>query len=153
MSQEKPPGVELLCNLASIIRSVANNLQHNRLDRKDFQKLLRQYSSQAESDAALIFSSRQNAQCVHQGLFLAHTHIELVSWLEKNNYNLLSTSVKWYSWKKLLRKYRLPLLGISSQTSQLREMLCNVQEKADILYSELQRNNVSYYFYTIGGMS
>jgi hypothetical protein len=143
MPQEKPPGVELLSSLASIIQSVASNLQHNRLDRRDFQKLLRDYSSRAESDGALIFCARQNAQCVHHGLLLAYTHIELVSWLEKNNYNLVSTSVKWYSWKKLLRKYRLPLLAISSQTSQLRDMLHNVVEKADILYSDLQDNNVS----------
>lgn len=143
MPQEKPPGVELLSSLASIVQSVASNLQHNRLDRRAFQKLLRDYSSRAESDGALIFSARQNAQCVHHGLLLAYTHIELVSWLEKNNYNLVSTSVKWYSWKKLLRKYRLPLLAISSQTSQLRDMLRNVVEKADILYSDLQDNNVS----------
>lgn len=146
MSQEyheKPPAVELLNSLASIVQSIATNLQHNRVDRKEFQKLLRDYSSRAESDGRLIFASRHNSQCVDHGLLLAYTHVELVSWLQKNNYNLMSTSVKWYSWKKLFPKYQLPLLSIDSQTTELHNMLRNVEEKADILYSDLMDNNVN----------
>jgi hypothetical protein len=141
--QEKPPGVELLNNLASIVDSIADNLHQNRIDRKEIQKLLKDYSFRAESDGRLIFASRQNSQCINHGLLLAHTHVELVSWLQKNNYNLVSTSAKWFSWKKVFPKYQLSLFSISSQTTELRKMLRNVEEKADILYSDLQDNNVS----------
>lgn len=142
---EDPPAVKLLTNLASIVKSIATNMQQNRLDRKEFQKLLRDYASRAESDGRLLFASRHNSRCVNHGLFLAHTHIELVSWLEKNNYNLVSTSVKWYSWKKLFPKYQLPFFSISSQTTQLRTMLRIIDERANSLYSNLQANNVSKY--------
>lgn len=146
---EDPPAVKLLSNLASIVTNIATNMQQNRIDRKEFQKLLRDYASRAKSDGRLLFASRQNSRCVNHGLFLAHTHVELVSWLEKNNYNLASTSVKWYSWRKLFPKYQLPLFSISSQTTQLRNMLRIVEETANSLYSDLQANNVSKHSRTI----
>lgn len=138
-----------MTNLAGIVQNIATNMQQNRLDRKEFRKLLRNNASRAESDGRLLFASRYNSRCVDHGLFLAHTHIELVSWLEKNNYILVSTSVKWYSWKKLFPKYQLPLFSISSQTTQLRTMLRIVEETANTLYSDLQANNVSKHHRTI----
>lgn len=137
-----PPGHDLLIHLAIIIESIITNLQKNRFDRKSIQKLLREYVSRAESDGRLLYTARVN-QCVDHALFLAYAHLELVSWLVKNNYNLQATSVKWYSYKKLLPKYQLPLFSILSQTAELRDKLYNIEQKAELTYADLQANNVS----------
>ncbi|KAJ5521635.1 glyoxalase family protein [Penicillium freii] len=135
MSQEPAPGLVLLTELATIIRAIAANLRENRLDRKSFQGLLYEYASRAGSDGQLICASRQNPRSINPGLFLAYTHVELVSWLVKNNYTMNSTSVKWYSWKKIFSKYRLPLFSISSQTAELHENLQNIEKKAGMTSS------------------
>ncbi|KAJ9485350.1 hypothetical protein VN97_g8002 [Penicillium thymicola] len=152
MSQEPAPGLVLLTELATIIRAIAANLRENRLDRKSFQGLLYEYASRAGSDGQLIYASRQNPRSVNAGLFLAYTHVELVSWLVKNNYTMNSTSVKWFSWKKIFSKYRLPLFSISSQTAELHENLRNIEKKAGMLYAVLQANDVRPHspFYSTG---
>lgn len=152
MSQEPAPGLVLLTELATIIRAIAANLRENRLDRKSFQGLLYEYASRAGSDGQLIYASRQNPRSINPGLFLAYTHVELVSWLVKNNYTMNSTSVKWYSWKKIFSKYRLPLFSISSQTAELHENLRNIEKKAGMLYAVLQANDVRSHspFYSAG---
>ena len=143
MSQEPAPGLVLLTELATIIRTIAANLRENRLDRKAFQELLYEYASRAGSDGQLIYASRQNSRSINPGLFLAYTHIELISWLVTHNYTTESTSVKWYSWKKIFPKYQLPLLSMPSQTASLREDLRNIEEKAGMVYAVLQANDVS----------
>lgn len=141
-----PPGFDLLTHMAIIIDSIATNLQKNCLDRKSIQKFLRLYSSRTESDARLLYTARVSLQCVDHALFLAYAHMELVAWLVKNNYNLQSTSVKWYSFKKLLPRYQLPLFSIDSQTAELRSKLYTVEEKAEIVYADLQANDVRRVF-------
>ena len=146
MSQEPAPGIVLLTELATIVRNIAVNLRENRLDRKAFQELLYEYASRAGSDGQLLYASRQNSRSINPGLFLAYTHMELISWLVKNNYTTKSTSVKWYSWKKIFSKYQIPLFSISSQTANLRENLRSIEEKAGMVYAVLQANDVRPHF-------
>lgn len=143
MSEDSVTAVELLSNLAKAVEAVATDLRKNRLDRRAFVALLHDYSARAESDGRLINASRQDRQCVDRGLFLAYRHIELISWLAKNNYTIPSASVKWYSWKKLFSKYRLPLFSVASHTANLRCQLKSIKDTADLVYADLQANNVS----------
>jgi hypothetical protein len=142
MTGESIAAVELLSKLAGTIHTIAANLGDNRLDRRTFRYLLYNYASRAESDGHLINTSRQDSRCADLGLYLAYSHMELISWLARNNYTILSTSVKWYSWKKLLRKYRLPLLSISSQTAYLKDLLENIKKFAELVYTDLEAKNV-----------
>ena len=142
MSEENVTAVEFLADIAKTIQTIATNLQENRLDRRTIIGLLRDYSARAESDGRLINAARQDSHCVNRGLFLAHCHMELISWLGNNNYTIRSTSVKWYSWKKLYTKYRLPLFSIQSQTTELQSQLKNIERIADLVWADLQANNV-----------
>lgn len=135
------PGLDMLIHLATIIESIATNLRQNRLDRKSIQKLLQNYISRAESDGLLLYTARVN-QCVGQAVCLATSHMELVSWLVKNNYNLQSTSVRWYSYKKLLPRNRLPLFSIYQQTAALGEKLRRIEKNANLVYTDLLAKNV-----------
>lgn len=136
-----PPGYDLLTNLAIITESIATNLKKNRLGRKSIQLLLREYASRAESDGQLLYTARVN-QCVDHALSLAQSHLELVIRLVSDNYNLSSTSVKWYSYKMLCPRNQLPLFCVGSKTTQLRHILRTIEKKADITYTDLQANNV-----------
>lgn len=146
MSEETTTAVELLESIGTTVKAIANNLQANRLDRKTIHTLLVDYSARALSDGRLINASRQNPQCVNRGLFLAYTHMEVISWLAKNNYTIRATSIKWYSWKKVFAKYRLPLLSVSSQTSDLKSQMKNIQKTAELVYADLAANNVKSCF-------
>ncbi|GAQ05755.1 hypothetical protein ALT_3076 [Aspergillus lentulus] len=142
MSKESndPNAIELLSRLGTLLEEVANNLHHNRFDRTAIQTLLHQYSSRAESDGHLINASKQDSQCVEHGVFLCYVHAELLCWLTKHNYTIPASSVKWYSWRKLLsRKYRLPsLFSVRAHAAQLEELLRNVVAKAELLHAELR---------------
>jgi hypothetical protein len=142
MSEETTTAVELLERIGVTVKTIANNLQANRLDRKSIQTLLFDYSARASSDGRLINASRQDPNCVNRGLFLAYTHMELISWLAKNNYTILSTSIKWYSWRKVYSKYRLPLLSVSSHASDLRSQMKHIQRTAELVHADLEANNV-----------
>lgn len=142
-SEETITAAEFLSKTASIIKSIEANLQHNRLDRKTIRRLLSEYSTRAESDGKLMNAARQDPQCANRGLFLAYTHMELISWLVKKNYTISSTSIKWYSWKQLLSKNRLPPFWDSSPTADLEGQLENVKRTAALVYADLQTNNVS----------
>jgi hypothetical protein len=146
MSQESVTAVELLSRLASTIHVIASNLQDNRLGRRTIQALLHDYASRAESDGHLINASRQDSKCAGLGLFLAYQHMELISWLARNNYTILSSSVKWYSLRKLFKNYRLPLLSISSQTADLKDQLENITKVAQLVHADLEANNVKSNF-------
>jgi acetolactate synthase small subunit len=50
--------------------------------------------------------------------------------------------VKWYSLRKLFKKYRLPLLSISSQTADLKDQLENITKVAKLVNADLEANNV-----------
>ncbi|KAJ5669219.1 glyoxalase family protein [Penicillium macrosclerotiorum] len=134
--------VEFLADIAGTIQIIATNLRENRVNRKGLQKCLSDYAARAESDGRLINASRQDANCANRGLFLAYTHMELLSWLATNNYTIPATSVKWYSWKKLSSKYRLPLFSISEQTVELRGLLKNTERVAEQVYADLAEHNV-----------
>jgi hypothetical protein len=146
MPEETTIAVELLGSIETTITTIANNLEANRLDRRSFRKYLRDYAERAASDGRLINASRQGSRSANRGLLLAYAHMELICWLAKSNYTISSTSVKWYSWKKLLAKYRLPLLGVSSQTSHLTNHLQNISKLADQLFAELDANEVKSHF-------
>lgn len=149
MSEDSITAAELLSKLAKAVEVIAINLRKNRLDRHSFVDLLHDYSARAESDGRLINASRQHRQCVDRALFLAYRHMELICWLAKNNYTIPSTSVKWYSWKKLFSEYRLPLFSVASQTANLRYQLKSIKDTADLVYADLEANNVSpplFYF-------
>lgn len=143
MSDDSITAVELLANIAKTIEVIAVNLRKNRLDRHAFTDMLHDYSARAESDGRLMNASRQDDQCAGRGLFLAYRHMELISWLARNNYTIRSASVKWYSWKQLFSKYRLPLFSIRSQTAELRSYLQSIKETAEYVYAGLEANNVS----------
>ncbi|KAL2869500.1 glyoxalase family protein [Aspergillus lucknowensis] len=145
MSKETTPNaVELLNRLATLLHREARNLQHNRFDRKRIQSLLLEYAARAESDGRLMNASRQHARCVDHGVFLAHTHLELLDWLAKHNYTVPVSAVKWYSWRKVAsRKHRLPSVFVARRhASELRDLLGNVVEKAELLYADLRANEV-----------
>ena len=142
MSEETNAAVELLDSIGTTVNTIANNLGANRLDRRTFRKCLCDYSDRAASDSQLIDAARQNVRCANRALFLAQVHMELICWLAENNYTISSTSIKWYSWKKIFAKYRLPLLGVSSQTSHLRGQLQTVKNTAGQVYTDLDDANV-----------
>ncbi|KAF5862756.1 hypothetical protein ETB97_011206 [Aspergillus alliaceus] len=142
MSLETITAVEFLSHTGILVQTIARNLRDNRLDRKTLQTHLLEYAARAEYDGRLINASRQDSRCVEHGLFLAYVHVELITWLARFNYTIPATSVKWYSWKKLLTKYRLPLFSVSSQTAELRGQLENIKAKADLVQADLGINNV-----------
>ncbi|PWY73019.1 glyoxalase family protein [Aspergillus heteromorphus CBS 117.55] len=142
MSQPTTTAVELLGSFASIISNIVTNLNKNRLDRGKIKQTLTEYSARAESDGRLINASRQNERCIDHGLFLAFVHMEFVTTLLRYNFTLPATSVKWYRLKSLRKKYRLSLLSISSQTADLQDQLRNIRNKAEMLYADLEVNNV-----------
>lgn len=143
-SEQMLSAVELLTDLASTFQTIATNLHKNRLDRKPLQRLLHDYAARAESDGRLINASRQNPRCVSRGLFLAYTHMELLSWTANHNYTIMSTSVKWYSWRKVFARYRLPLFSVSTHTAELQSLMKNIERVAGMVASELEENNVSW---------
>ncbi|CDM32530.1 unnamed protein product [Penicillium roqueforti FM164] len=134
--------VGLLDSIATPVSTIANNLEANRLDRRAFRKYLWDYADRAALDGELIDAARQNFRCSNRALFLAQAHMELICWLADNNYTISSTSVKWYCWKKILGKYRLPLL-VSSQTSRLKNHLREIKKAADQLYTDLEDNMIA----------
>ena len=142
--QEITTALELLNNVGATVDTVATNLGANRLDRRSFRKYLCDYAVRAASDGQLINASREDTpQCANRGLLLAYAHMELICWLAQNNYTISSTSVKWYSWRKLRSKYRIPLLGVSPQKSHLTRKLQYIKTIADQVYAEIDAKNVS----------
>ncbi|KAJ6103604.1 glyoxalase family protein [Penicillium sp. IBT 16267x] len=135
--------VEVLAKSADIIDVIRTNLLHNRFDRKEFQKLLSKYSARAESDGKLMNAARQEPHCANRGLFLAYEHMELASWLEKNNYTIPSTSVKWYSWKQMLRQNRIPFFWSSAPTIEFHALLKNIERTAVLVCADLKAHNIS----------
>ncbi|KAL4779443.1 glyoxalase family protein [Aspergillus varians] len=142
MSEETTTAVEFLQGVGTTVKTIADNLKANRLDRRTIHKLLCDYSARAASDGRLINASRQDPQCVNRGLFLAYTHMELISWLARNNYTISATSIKWYSWRKAFGKYRLPLLSISSQTADLQSQMQHIEKTAGLVHADLQANDI-----------
>ncbi|KAI1829050.1 hypothetical protein DTO027I6_10006 [Penicillium roqueforti] len=141
--QEITTALELLNNVGATVDTVATNLGANRLDRRSFRKYLCDYAVRAASDGQLINASREDTpQCANRGLLLAYAHMELICWLAQNNYTISSTSVKWYSWRKLRSKYRIPLLGVSPQKSHLTRKLQYIKTIADQVYAEIDAKNV-----------
>lgn len=146
--QEISTALELLDNVGDTVNTIAINLGANRLDRRSFRKYLRDYADRASSDGRLINASREDTlQCANRGLLLAYAHMELICWLANNNYTISSTSVKWYSWRKIRAKYRLPLLGFSPQKSHLTKKLQYIKTTADQVYAEIDGRNVSISLY------
>ncbi|OQE41259.1 hypothetical protein PENCOP_c005G03825 [Penicillium coprophilum] len=142
MPEETNIAVEILGTIQTTLNTITNNLGANRLDRRSFRKYLGDYAERAASDGRLINASRQDSQCANRGLLLAYAHMELICWLAKSNYTISSTSVKWYSWRKLFAKYRLPLLAVTSQTSHLTKHLQNIGKLADQVFADLDANDI-----------
>lgn len=146
--EEITTALELLDNVGPTVNTIAINLEANRLDRRSFRKYLCDYAERAASDGQLINASRGDTpQCSNRGLLLAYSHMELICWLAANNYTISSTSVKWYSWRKIYSKYRLPFLQISPQKSHLPRQLQNIKNIADRVYGEVDAKNVSIFLY------
>ncbi|KAJ5346900.1 uncharacterized protein N7506_000153 [Penicillium brevicompactum] len=143
MPEDLTTAVELLDNIGTTVNTIAGNLGANRLDRRSFRKYLCDYADRAASDGQLINASRKDTpQCANRGLLLAYAHMEMICWIAKNNYTILSTSVKWYSWRKVCAKYRLPLLGVSPQNAHLTRQLQNIKKIADQVYAEIDAKNI-----------
>jgi hypothetical protein len=141
--QEISTALELLDNVGATVNTITINLGANRLDRWSFRKYLRDYADRAASDGKLINASREDTpQCANRGLLLAYAHMELICWLANHNYTISSSSVKWYSWRKIRAKYRLPLLGVSPQKSHLLRKLQYIKTVADQVYAEMDAKNV-----------
>ncbi|KAJ5680525.1 hypothetical protein N7455_008381 [Penicillium solitum] len=143
--EEITTALELLDNVGPTVNTIAINLEANRLDRRSFRKYLCDYAERAASDGQLINASRGDTpQCSNRGLLLAYSHMELICWLAANNYTISSTSVKWYSWRKIYSKYRLPFLQISPQKSHLPRQLQNIKNIADRVYGEVDAKNIPF---------
>lgn len=136
--------VEFLAKTAGIIDTIRTNLLHNRLDRKEFQRLLSEYTNRAESDGKLMNAARQEPHCANRGLFLAYNHMECLSWLDKHNYTIPSSSVKWYSWKQILGKNRIPIFWSSSPTVELQALMKNIERTAALVCADLKAHNVCF---------
>jgi hypothetical protein len=146
--QEISTALEILDSIGATVNTIAINLGANRLDRRSFRKYLCDYADRAASDGRLINASREDTpQCANRGLLLAYAHMELICWLADNNYTMSSSSVKWYSWRKIRAKYRLPLLGVSPQKSHLLKKLRYIKTVADQVYAEMDGKNVSIPLY------
>ncbi|KAJ5938538.1 glyoxalase family protein [Penicillium verhagenii] len=142
-SEEIATGVEFLAKTAHIIDSIRTNLRHNRLDRKEFQRLLGLYSNRAESDGRIMNAARQEPHCANRGLFLAYNHMELISWLNQKNYTIPATSVKWYNWKQFRGQNRIPPFWSSSATMELQALMSNIERTAALVCADLKAHNVS----------
>ncbi|KAL2705775.1 hypothetical protein AAEP93_001025 [Penicillium crustosum] len=143
--EEITAAFELLDNVGATVNTIAINLGANRLDRRSFRKYLCDYAERAASDGQLVYASKGDTpQCANRGLLLAYSHMELICWLATNNYTISSTSVKWYSWRKIYSKYRIPLLGISPQKSHLKRQLQNIKTTADRVYAEVDGENIPF---------
>jgi hypothetical protein len=128
--EEITTALDILENVGATVNTIAINLGANRLDRRSVRKYLRDYAERAASDGQLIDASRRDTpQCANRGLLLAYSHMELICWLATNNYTISYTSVKWYSWRKVLSKYRLPLLGISPQKVPFDKAIAKYQDR------------------------
>lgn len=134
--------VEFLSKTADIIGTIKSNIEQNRLGRKAICTLLNDYSTRAESDGRLMNAARQETHCANRGLFLAYSHMELISWLAKKNYTIPSTAVKWYSWKQFLSKNRLPPFWSSAPIFDLRNELKNIERIAALVYADMQLYHV-----------
>ena len=144
--QDINAAIELLENVGDTVDTIATNLEANRLDRRSFRKYLRDYADRAASDAQLINASREDTpQCANRGILLAYAHMELLCWLAKNNYTNSTTSVKWYSWRKMRAKYRLPLVKVSTPKSHLAKELQFIKTIADQLYAEIDGKNCKHF--------
>ncbi|KAJ5593463.1 hypothetical protein N7537_010367 [Penicillium hordei] len=141
--QEISTALEVLDSIGATVNTIAINLGANRLDRRSFRKYLCDYADRAASDGRLINASKEDIpQCANRGLLLAYAHMELICWLANNNYTMSSSSVKWYSWRKIRAKYCLPLLGVSPQKSHLLKKLRYIRTIADQVYAEIDAKNV-----------
>merc|ERR1712187_638920 len=141
--QEISTALEILDSIGATVNTIAINLGANRLDRRSFRKYLCDYADRAASDGRLINASREDTpQCANRGLLPAYAHMELICWLADNNYTMSSSSVKWYSGRKIRAKYRLPLLGVSPQKSHLLKKLRYIKTVADQVYAEMDGKNV-----------
>ncbi|KAJ5614171.1 glyoxalase family protein [Penicillium herquei] len=135
--------VELLIKTGTVIKTIETNLEKNRLDRKVIRQLLNEYSSLAESDGRLMNAARQEPECANRGLFLAYTHIELITWLGNVNLTIPSSSIKWYSLRQFSSKYRLPSFWNSTLSSDLQGQLDHIKKTAALVYADLQAHNIS----------
>ncbi|KAJ5738889.1 glyoxalase family protein [Penicillium malachiteum] len=135
--------VEFLIKTGSVIKTIETNLEKNRLDRNTIRQLLNEYSSLAESDGRLMNAARQEPECANRGLFLAYTHIELITWLGKLNFTIPSSSIKWYSLRQFSSKYRLPFFWNSEVSSDLQGQLDHIKKTAALVYADLQAHNIS----------
>ena len=144
MSQEDATAVELLKRTGDTVRQIEQNLERNRLDRKSLRKLLREYALRAESDGRLMNAARQESHCANRGLFLAYTHIELISWLAKNNYTVPSTSIGWYNLRQFHPRFRIPPLWASAKSRDLESLLDHLKNTAALVYADLEAYDVSW---------
>jgi hypothetical protein len=142
VSHEKITAVDFLIKTATIIQKIEKNLELNRLDRKKIRELLNEYSRRAESDGRLMNAARQDDQCANRGLFLAYTHMELLCWLAKNNFNIPSSSIRWYSLRQFLPKYRIPSFWSSAKPSELKSQLNHIKRTAALVHADLQAHRV-----------
>ncbi|KAJ5763688.1 glyoxalase family protein [Penicillium manginii] len=143
VSHEKITAVDFLIKTATIIQKIEKNLELNRLDRKKIRELLNEYSRRAESDGRLMNAARQDDQCANRGLFLAYTHMELLCWLAKNNFNIPSSSIRWYSLRQFLPKYRIPSFWSSAKPSELKSQLNHIKRTAALVHADLQAHRIS----------
>lgn len=142
VTHEKTTAVDFLIKTGTIIKNIEKNLERNRLDRKKIRELLKQYYLRAESDGRLMNAARQEDQCASRGLFLAYTHMELLCWLAKNNYNIPSSSIRWFSLRQFSPKYRIPPFWSSAKPSELKSLLDHIRRTAALVYADLQAHHV-----------
>lgn len=142
MSDTPSAVFDLLNDISSLVYTIVVGLRNNRLDRKTIQDLLLVYYSRTPSDGRLIDIARRDDRCVGSAEYLLHAHVELITWLVNHNFTVPVTSVKWYSWKSLLKKYRLPFLYHGMRSADIQSQLKSIEEKAGILLADMNTYNV-----------
>jgi hypothetical protein len=133
---------DILKTGSDFVQVIHNGLQKNSLGRKTFRSLLRQYYMRAPSDGWLVDAARQHGNCAYYAFHLLIAHADLANWLADNNFKRASTSVKWYSYKKLLRSNRIPFFSANARTKELQAKLNHIESLGHRVLVDMEHHEV-----------
>lgn len=124
--------------------TIAGCLQKNRLDQRQIELVLFQYSKLAFLDGRLIDAARCDRRSVDHAIRLLEAHVKLISCLAVQNYTIAAASVKWYSYKKLRQRNRLPFIYRPRCLSQLQSAVDNIMDKGAVVRDDIVRYQVRF---------
>lgn len=137
---------EFLADVSYLLLAVASRIRENSLNRKEIEHILTEVGERALSAGQLIDIARSAGHSAHHALTLLEAHVELIRYLASQNYTLSAASIKWYSYKKLLRRYRLPLFNQKLHCARARVIMQDVKAEEAFIRNSLSLDQVSQLF-------